>query len=477
MKFKCEQCGTRYNIAESKVRNKVLKIRCKVCEHIIVLRDPAAAAADPLASVHDVSVETMGQQSAPEIEWYLAIDGAQQGPMPFERLRDMVQSGAAAPDDVVWNETIDDWLEIQSLDAFKEALAQRVQRKIPAPPLPKPPSLPKVPAPSTPAPSTPEPIFSSAPVQPEPPKPAPPKPVKEPSPIDWGEGLVDEDGGPTELINILPFDMLQAPKDDELELNFTEEPAVAVEPSLPIAQKESPPEPFSPPPAYDDEPEEEEKKRRGILFLLFGALLIGGLGVLVGYLMQEGPRPGPDVGVMVIVDAAPVDAAVPIDAASPIDAHADVAPVVDAKVKKLLKKPRKVVKKTVPKPKAGRLAGLDMQKKVPSLKVERVAVKEELPDTLTQGQIVSVIKRNQRSINSCYERQLKRDDSMRNMRTVLRFSIQPSGRTSTVRLGGRLNGTLLKGCLQNRVKRWKFPRFSGASIPVEYPLIFQASSL
>ena len=41
MKFVCEKCKTKYSIADEKVRRKVLKIRCKNCEHIIVVRDPS----------------------------------------------------------------------------------------------------------------------------------------------------------------------------------------------------------------------------------------------------------------------------------------------------------------------------------------------------------------------------------------------------------------------------------------------------
>ena len=40
MKFLCDKCKTRYTISDEKVRGKVLKIRCKNCAHIIVVREP-----------------------------------------------------------------------------------------------------------------------------------------------------------------------------------------------------------------------------------------------------------------------------------------------------------------------------------------------------------------------------------------------------------------------------------------------------
>jgi predicted Zn finger-like uncharacterized protein len=39
MKFFCDQCNTRYSIADERVRGKVLKIRCKSCSAIITVRD------------------------------------------------------------------------------------------------------------------------------------------------------------------------------------------------------------------------------------------------------------------------------------------------------------------------------------------------------------------------------------------------------------------------------------------------------
>ena len=39
MKFVCERCHTKYSIADDKVRQKILKIRCKTCENVITIRD------------------------------------------------------------------------------------------------------------------------------------------------------------------------------------------------------------------------------------------------------------------------------------------------------------------------------------------------------------------------------------------------------------------------------------------------------
>ena len=45
MKFVCDRCQTRYSIADEKVRQKILRIRCKTCGNVIVVQDERVAAA------------------------------------------------------------------------------------------------------------------------------------------------------------------------------------------------------------------------------------------------------------------------------------------------------------------------------------------------------------------------------------------------------------------------------------------------
>ena len=58
MKIVCDNCSTKYSIADEKVRGKVFKIKCKKCSHIIVVKgneggevgvDSGAGAAEPAA--------------------------------------------------------------------------------------------------------------------------------------------------------------------------------------------------------------------------------------------------------------------------------------------------------------------------------------------------------------------------------------------------------------------------------------------
>jgi predicted Zn finger-like uncharacterized protein len=43
VKFLCDRCETRYSIADERVRGKILKIRCKTCQHVITVREGMSA--------------------------------------------------------------------------------------------------------------------------------------------------------------------------------------------------------------------------------------------------------------------------------------------------------------------------------------------------------------------------------------------------------------------------------------------------
>ena len=60
MKIVCDSCGTKYSIADEKVRGKVFKIRCKKCSHIIVVRGGETGGPEAtLEALNDRRVETL----------------------------------------------------------------------------------------------------------------------------------------------------------------------------------------------------------------------------------------------------------------------------------------------------------------------------------------------------------------------------------------------------------------------------------
>ena len=40
MKFACDACQAQYMIADEKVRDRAVKVKCKKCDHVIVVLPP-----------------------------------------------------------------------------------------------------------------------------------------------------------------------------------------------------------------------------------------------------------------------------------------------------------------------------------------------------------------------------------------------------------------------------------------------------
>jgi predicted Zn finger-like uncharacterized protein len=104
MKIVCDSCGTKYSIADEKVRGKVFKIRCKKCSHIIVVR---------------------GGESAPEAVatpaeggWHLVIDGEQVGPIADADVRTKIERGDVKGDTYTWKEGFADWVKLSAVPEF-----------------------------------------------------------------------------------------------------------------------------------------------------------------------------------------------------------------------------------------------------------------------------------------------------------------------------------------------------------------------
>ena len=81
-----------------------------------------------------------------------------------------------------------------------------------------------------------------------------------------------------------------------------------------------------------------------------------------------------------------------------------------------------------------------------------------------------------RSIQDCYERELKRDPGLAG-RIEIEFTIGEGGRVEEATVVGNTMGSDAVGsCIVGRIRRWRFPKPNGGSVTVSYPFIFTASS-
>jgi predicted Zn finger-like uncharacterized protein len=98
MRFSCDSCLARYTIADEKVQEKALRVRCKRCgnsillhkqepedDELIVPRDNDATHVLATAEVRrSISRQTKPEPPPPPVEgpqWYLAIARAEVGPL------------------------------------------------------------------------------------------------------------------------------------------------------------------------------------------------------------------------------------------------------------------------------------------------------------------------------------------------------------------------------------------------------------
>jgi predicted Zn finger-like uncharacterized protein len=151
MKFVCDSCNTKYSIADDRVHGRVLKIRCKTCDHVITVREemkaaPAASSSMTEAlgrnlaeSENEHTVVSMPPPSAPAEtadEWYVSFDGEQEGPMPLQRALDRVRVERPKGKEAhCWRPGFFVWLAIEDVPEFAPAI-ERKRKPTPPPPLP-----------------------------------------------------------------------------------------------------------------------------------------------------------------------------------------------------------------------------------------------------------------------------------------------------------------------------------------------------
>ena len=114
MKIVCDSCGTKYSIADEKVRGKVFKIRCKKCSHIIVVRGGETGGPEATAA------------PASDGGWHLVIDGEQVGPLGDADVRTKIERGEVKADTYTWKEGFADWVKLSAVPEFAALVAEDV---------------------------------------------------------------------------------------------------------------------------------------------------------------------------------------------------------------------------------------------------------------------------------------------------------------------------------------------------------------
>lgn len=123
MKISCQSCGAKYNIADEKVRGKIVKIACKKCGARIEIdgREPSAQSQDQ----DETRVFDQAGQSAPgggaADSWTVSIDDNDQREVDTAQLMDLIRQGVVSPDTFAWRDGMADWQAVRDIGELQAA--------------------------------------------------------------------------------------------------------------------------------------------------------------------------------------------------------------------------------------------------------------------------------------------------------------------------------------------------------------------
>lgn len=125
MKISCQSCGAKYNIADEKVRGKIVKIACKKCGARIEIdgREPSEQTTDhDETRVYEAGQLPTGTTVVAD-SWTVSVDDNDQREISTQVLLELYAQGTVTGETFVWREGMADWQPLRDVDALRDALA------------------------------------------------------------------------------------------------------------------------------------------------------------------------------------------------------------------------------------------------------------------------------------------------------------------------------------------------------------------
>jgi predicted Zn finger-like uncharacterized protein len=141
MRFACDGCNAKYMISDDKVGPGGVKVRCKKCGHVILVRRP-----EPEPEGAPGAGEGLG------VEWWVAIADQPVGPVTIDVVQHHWDAGEVGPESLVWCAGLAEWSPLSSVPELHAYLMGSVP-----PPPPEPFGAPTAELEAPPAPREPEP--------------------------------------------------------------------------------------------------------------------------------------------------------------------------------------------------------------------------------------------------------------------------------------------------------------------------------
>jgi TonB family protein len=86
--------------------------------------------------------------------------------------------------------------------------------------------------------------------------------------------------------------------------------------------------------------------------------------------------------------------------------------------------------------------------------------------------LASYVRSRKTAIQQCYEKELKRNPSLKG-KIVVRFTISTAGRATEIDIEeNSLNNEAVASCIKTVIRGWVFPFKPPSDVPVAYPFVF-----
>lgn len=530
MRFTCDACSAKYSIADDRVKGRILKIRCKACNHIITVREdekskpsrlPAAAppaipaetrksatqdaidsafgpppddgehtmvSSNPglLLELQRATEKPAAAAAAPAAveEWFVSFDGDQEGPLSLAKARERIATEhPKGRECFAWKAGFFVWLPVEEVPELKDAAQKKAAvvtnggngHHATA----------TATATATAAAQAQKTLMGEAPVLPS-------------SSSQSGVKNGHTNGG-------AGGDLLITEASALINLDHLRAAAMAKPAAAPAGPAVGPTATFDPlPSSVDAVPSAgtpapvvvmtgpAPRRTSGAIkwVAVFGVLLTVGLGGSLAYVLVTKSNANPTVATPDPTTPKKADDR-PIQFIDP--SNPNPQPTVDPKAPVAAKKvgtgpvaagtgagaktatPNPAATKTGPQLNAA-------QKNLASLYAEEgdttsprpLAVGERKEKNNGQVDILSVVTQNKRSLNMCYERVLKRDNTLKRARVVTQVKVGMSGIVQKVTIPDpQYADSEIGQCLTQAIKKWRFPS-QDSEYETEFPILLQA---
>ncbi len=510
MKFSCDSCGRKYRIEDEKVHGKTLRMDCRKCGKKILIdgkrltattsdRPPTArppAASSPLTKgfydqVSSPQPSAGGGLGAREPKhWHVEINNVAVGPIGRSEVARKIETGAVKFSSLCWREGFDDWRPLHTVSELAALLQPakppspvRIRNSTPPPPPPRttgnraagprPAAIGGRAGASAAVAMAPSPLSSQPERESQPePKPFSSVPAPTPAPIASLPPLVSDAPSPGRG----PF----AP-DPTMDLDMDGDGQTMVDA----------PGAFAPGPStLTSEPPPFGRRKAGPPLMLYvaggaAALFLMAIGIFIGVRFLSSPVPeqatpeptkeqvvseepkGPEIEVPIEETGEPDDAVDEPSSETTVRANNTRRAVRATNTKKTNNEPELTEEEKRRIAQFGGGGSINLKSGSSGSSSSRSGGGRQL----TESQIRTVVTKNYRNVQRCYERAIRGMGKVPAFRLDAKVTISGAGRVSTINVSGNDVGGL-KSCITGAVRTWRFPG-TGATTETSIPFVFR----